>query len=143
MTFTPDERLTMQRAATQDLLNGLDRGVLPELLAVDMVMLHGVDANETHPGTGLTPLHLAVAQEMVRLVNVLLDAGANARATNRAGTTPLGVLALTHMDRTTVSPAARLIARRLIAAGAKGQEVPHLARTTPIGEAIHQVLTLT
>lgn len=142
MTFTPDERTAMQRAATQDLLAGLDRGVLPEPLAVDMVTLHGVDTNEAQPGTGLKPLHLAVAQDMARLVNALLDAGADACATNNAGTTPLGVLALTHLDKKTVSPAARMIARRLIAAGAQGVEVPHLARTTPIGDAIHQILTL-
>lgn len=143
MIFTDAQRATLQQAATQDLLNGLDRGALPESLAVDMVLLHGVDTNGVQNGSGLTPLHLAVSHEMVRLVNVLIDAGAGVRAPTSAGTTPLGVLALTQMDRKTVSPAARLIARRLISAGAQGSEVPRLARSTPIGRAIHQVLELT
>jgi uncharacterized protein len=72
------------------------------------VMLATTDVNRPEPD-GTTPLHIAVLQDNLETVDLLLRAGANAKAATRYGVTPL-YLACTNGNATIIS--------KLLAAGA-------------------------
>lgn len=61
--------------------------------ALAMLLKEGAEPNFTLPGTGSTPLHLAVRRQDKITVAMLLHMGANVDAKNMSGTTPLQMTA--------------------------------------------------
>src|SRR5881227_1939692 len=78
------------RAAGSDVADAAMKGDVP---AVRKLLLAKFDVNATQVD-GATALHWAVYRDDVETADLLLKAGANVKAANREGTTPLFMAAL-------------------------------------------------
>jgi ankyrin repeat protein len=97
------------------------------LSAVQTSLQQRRDANQTEPD-GTTPLHWAVHQDRLDIVQALISAGANVNARNRYGTTPL-VLAATTGNASVAAALLKVGADVRVVAPETGSVLSKAART--------------
>jgi ankyrin repeat protein len=95
LSDTPTLKALLEGGANPNLRRGTDNSVLAEAVinrdpvAVELLLAHGSKTDTKTDQEGWTPLHMAVMVKEPRIVELLLEAGADPNAKARNGRTPL------------------------------------------------------